>query len=99
MEILETTIYGDIDRGEIGINRLIEEEGALAAFPLHDGDSTSKKDDKNLEAIDGAPEKSITSKKTNERAILKSIWSNYINWYKYQPLELVRNYFGEKVKL
>jgi len=35
-EILATTVYGERKNGEIGIDRLLDEEVYTAAFPLHD---------------------------------------------------------------
>ena len=36
MEILRSTSYGDPDRAETGIERLLSEEYFTAAYPLHD---------------------------------------------------------------
>ena len=35
-EILTTTAYGKRKRAEIGVERLLEEDVYVAAFPLHD---------------------------------------------------------------
>ena len=35
-EILSTTVFGREKKGEVGIDRLIEEGGFGACFPLHD---------------------------------------------------------------
>jgi len=35
-EILATTVYGERKNGEIGIDRLLDEQVYTAAFPLHD---------------------------------------------------------------
>ena len=35
-EILATSVYGKRKRAEVGIDRLLEEEVYLAAYPLHD---------------------------------------------------------------
>lgn len=35
-EILTTTTYGKKKRAEVGIERLMDESGFVAAFPLHD---------------------------------------------------------------
>lgn len=69
-EILQSTRYGRIERGEIGINRLIQEGIFTAAFPLHDA---------------------------HQQRVLSSRWARFSAWYKPQPLELVRDYFGEKI--
>lgn len=31
------------------------------------------------------------------RQILYEYWANYRKWYKYQPLEHIREYYGEKI--
>uniref|UniRef100_A0A665UDP9 Anoctamin n=1 Tax=Echeneis naucrates TaxID=173247 RepID=A0A665UDP9_ECHNA len=54
-----------------------------AAFPLHDGDYS----------IIGHLEE------RNERQILHEEWARYSAFYKYQPIDLVRKYFGEKIGL
>ena len=35
-EILATTVYGNRENGEIGIDRLLDDDVYAAAFPLHD---------------------------------------------------------------
>uniref|UniRef100_A0A8C1H033 Anoctamin n=1 Tax=Cyprinus carpio carpio TaxID=630221 RepID=A0A8C1H033_CYPCA len=35
----------------------------------------------------------------NKRQILYHYWSNWLKWYKYQPLDHIREYFGEKIAL
>ena len=82
-EILESTEFGDSHNGEVGINRLITEEVITAAFPLHDGDSDYV----------------IGQIVSNTRTTLKTSWSNYSMWYKHQPINIVRDYFGEKIGL
>ena len=32
----------------------------------------------------------------NKRQILWEYWARYRRWYKYQPLDRIRSYFGEK---
>ena len=78
-EILETTEFGSPDDGEIGINRLINEDVIKAAYPLHDGDSSYK------------------SGIQNPRSLLNNCWSRYSYFYKFQPIDNVREYFGEKI--
>ena len=33
----------------------------------------------------------------NERQILYQYWARYTCWFKYQPLDHIRRYFGEKI--
>ncbi|XP_077449412.1 anoctamin-2b isoform X2 [Stigmatopora argus] len=67
----------------IGITTLIAKGVYDAAFPLHDGD---------YDAI-GHPED------RNDRQVLHEEWARYSAFYKYQPIDLVRKYFGEKIGL
>ncbi|XP_026218905.1 anoctamin-2b [Anabas testudineus] len=67
----------------IGISTLIAKGVYDAAFPLHDGD---------FRIIGQAEER-------NERQILHEEWARYSAFYKYQPIDLVRKYFGEKIGL
>ncbi|XP_035825775.1 anoctamin-7 [Aplysia californica] len=83
-EILSTTVYGKKKRAEIGIERLIDEHGFVAAFPLHSG---------NYEI----PDASIEPELLNKRQVLHKYWARWGCWYKYQPLDHIREYFGEKI--
>ncbi|XP_071511474.1 anoctamin-7-like [Diadema antillarum] len=85
-EILETTTYGKRKRAEVGISRLLEEEIFHAAYPLHDGPVKY-------------PAQSVDVKKWNKRQILMKYWARWGTWYKYQPLDHIREYFGEKIGL
>ncbi|XP_064642098.1 anoctamin-7-like isoform X3 [Lineus longissimus] len=83
-EILQTTVYGKKKRAEIGIDRLIEEDVFTAAYPVHEGP---------YKLPDGytAPEA------LNPRQILNQYWAKWGQWKKYQPLDHIREYFGEKI--
>ncbi|XP_058480027.1 anoctamin-2b [Solea solea] len=67
----------------IGISTLIAKGVYDAAFPLHDGDFR----------IMGHDEE------RNDRQVLHEEWARYSAFYKYQPIDLVRKYFGEKIGL
>ncbi|XP_076085009.1 anoctamin-7-like isoform X2 [Mytilus galloprovincialis] len=83
-EILATTAYGKRKHAEIGVERLLEEEIYKAAYALHDG--TFEK-----------PKQPIRPEKLNDRQILYEYWARWGKWFKYQPLDHIREYFGEKV--
>ncbi|XP_039999379.1 anoctamin-2b [Xiphias gladius] len=67
----------------IGISTLIAKGVYDAAFPLHDGD---------YRVIGHFEER-------NDRQVLHEEWARYSAFYKYQPIDLVRKYFGEKIGL
>ncbi|XP_074654198.1 anoctamin-7-like [Tubulanus polymorphus] len=85
-EILQTTVYGKKKRAEIGIDRLLDEEVFTGAFPLHEGpfEFDSKK---------------VAPSHMNQRQVLYGYWAKWGRWYKYQPLDHIREYFGEKISI
>jgi hypothetical protein len=66
---------------QYGLVRLLSNKAFQAAFPLHDGHIRTKKG----EHYD------------SERQVLYDKWANGWVFYKRQPLDNVRKYFGEKV--
>ncbi|XP_023207710.1 anoctamin-7-like isoform X2 [Xiphophorus maculatus] len=85
-EILARTPYGSVNRGEVGIDRLISEEVFTAAYPLHEGDYRM-------------PDDPVPLKSLGLRQILHEYWSKWSCWRCYQPLDHIREYFGEKIAL
>jgi anoctamin-7 len=85
-EILSTAVFGKKKKGEVGIDRLVEEGVFSSAFPLHDGPYEVKKD--------GVPDSPL-----NARQVLYEYWARWGKWYKYQPLDHIREYFGEKIAI
>ncbi|KAM5170171.1 anoctamin-4 [Mantella aurantiaca] len=73
-------------KNKIGLNRLLSNCTYEAAFPLHEGSYRSKNSIK-------------THGADNHRHLLFECWASWGVWYKYQPLDLVRRYFGEKIGL
>uniref|UniRef100_A0A8C7ZGF4 Anoctamin n=1 Tax=Oryzias sinensis TaxID=183150 RepID=A0A8C7ZGF4_9TELE len=72
-------------RGNInkfGITKLLNTGVYKAAYPLHDGKFNVK-----------SKEEAYPS----ERYLLYNEWANPKNFYKMQPLDLIRKYYGEKV--
>nr|XP_057933343.1 anoctamin-1-like [Doryrhamphus excisus] len=67
----------------IGITTLIAKGVYDAAFPLHDGDFNT----------------TGHTEERNDRQVLHEEWARYSAFYKYQPIDLVRKYFGEKIGL
>nr|XP_055051662.1 anoctamin-7 [Misgurnus anguillicaudatus] len=85
-EILARTPYGSLKRGEIGVGRLVSEKIINAAFPLHEGPFEM-------------PTTPVDPQSLNMRQILHHYWGRWGCWDKYQPLDHIREYFGEKIAL
>ncbi|XP_067855317.1 anoctamin-4-like isoform X2 [Heptranchias perlo] len=83
--ILQRVKYEE-GKNKIGLNRLLGNNTYEAAFPLHEGSHRSKNSIKTHGAV-------------NHRHLLFECWAWWGMWYKYQPLDLVRRYFGEKIGL
>ncbi|CAG13075.1 unnamed protein product, partial [Tetraodon nigroviridis] len=66
-----------------GINSLIARRVYDSAFPLHDGSFTRR----------GRKDQ------RNDRQLLHEEWANYGVMHKYQPVDLIRKYFGEQIGL
>ncbi|XP_068170158.1 anoctamin-2 isoform X2 [Antennarius striatus] len=66
-----------------GINSLLARGVYDSAFPLHDGSFTRR----------GRKDQ------RNDRQILHEEWANYGVMHKYQPVDLIRKYFGEQIGL
>jgi hypothetical protein len=101
--ILSRTEYGALETNEeenpddyltkkFGIDHLIQDGVYTAAYPLHDGP---------YEWDDIAMGSAWTEsgKLMNERQKLFYSWASWRTWYKKQPMERIRSYFGEKIAL
>ncbi|XP_069485940.1 anoctamin-6 isoform X2 [Ambystoma mexicanum] len=67
---------------KFGINKLLDSAVYKAAFPLHDCRFNYMSEDPNC---------------PNERYLLYREWAHPRSFYKLQPLDLVRKYYGEKI--
>ncbi|XP_029025968.1 anoctamin-7 [Betta splendens] len=85
-EILARTSYGSIKDGEVGIDRLLSEQVFTAAYPLHEGDFHP-------------PTPPVPPESLGLRQILFAYWAQWSCWRRYQPLDHIREYFGEKIAL
>ncbi|CAG5957893.1 anoctamin-3 isoform 5-T5 [Menidia menidia] len=83
--VLQRTKYED-GKLKMGINRLLGNNTYEAAFPPHEGGYKSRHSIK-------------THGAQNHRHLLYERWARWGIWYKYQPLDLIRRYFGEKIGL
>ncbi|XP_029993014.1 anoctamin-3 isoform X1 [Sphaeramia orbicularis] len=83
--VLQRTKYED-GKSKMGINRLLGNNTYEAAFPPHEGGYKSRHPIK-------------THGAQNHRHLLYERWARWGIWYKYQPLDLIRRYFGEKIGL
>ncbi|KAF3854926.1 hypothetical protein F7725_022981 [Dissostichus mawsoni] len=70
------------DKDKKGIKRLLNNCTYTAAFPLHDCRYWTKAKDANCES---------------ERYHLHKHWARFFCFYKEQPLNLIRKYYGEKI--
>ncbi|XP_057692739.1 anoctamin-2 isoform X2 [Corythoichthys intestinalis] len=66
-----------------GIMSLLARDVYISAFPLHDGPFSRR----------GCKEQ------RNDRQVLHEEWANYGVMHKYQPVDLIRKYFGEQIGL
>ncbi|KAM9299553.1 anoctamin-7-like [Gastrophryne carolinensis] len=85
-EILSCTLYGKRKHAEVGIERMLKDGIYTAAFPLHEGPYEM-------------PDYEVIPESLNPRQILYKYWACWSQWYKYQPLDHIREYFGEKVAI
>ncbi|TRY58070.1 hypothetical protein DNTS_022712, partial [Danionella cerebrum] len=83
---LERTPFGSLKRGEVGVGRLVSECVFTAAFPLHEGPFDIPRAQSDPEGL-------------NLRQLLHKHWARWSCWRKYQPLDHIREYFGEKIAL
>uniref|UniRef100_A0A663MFF5 Anoctamin n=1 Tax=Athene cunicularia TaxID=194338 RepID=A0A663MFF5_ATHCN len=81
--ILTRCPYGTEEgKKKFGIKRLLNNGTYTAAYPLHDCQYWKKANDPNCE---------------NERYTLYMEWARFLRFYKEQPLDLIRKYYGEKI--
>ncbi|XP_054152874.1 anoctamin-7-like [Oppia nitens] len=85
-DILESTLFGKRSLAQLGISRLVEQSVFQAAYPLHDGQYD-------------CPRQVSEPQHLNKRQILYHYWAQWSKWYKYQPLDHIRDYFGEKITI
>ena len=101
-EILSNTVFGREKKGEVGIDRLVSEGAMAAAYPLHDVKSSPLYNQQISSSLQGGfewPEDDLPSQELNTRQILFRFWARWGVWYKYQPLDHIRDYFGEKIAI
>ncbi|VDD84881.1 unnamed protein product [Enterobius vermicularis] len=83
-DLLIRTKYGEDDEEithRIGISRLLQNGAYTAAYPLHEACENETYD----------------VKECSNREMLYWKWAQIGNFYKYQPLSLIKKYFGSKV--
>lgn len=113
-EILARTPYGSVKNGEVGIDRLISEQAFAAAYPLHEvwtlnwdqiflcvyvkmNPYVSRQ--LCLQGDFKLPNPPVPPQSLGLRQILYEYWSKWSCWRRYQPLDHIREYFGEKIAL
>ncbi|XP_051821594.1 anoctamin-5 isoform X6 [Antechinus flavipes] len=81
--ILSRCPYGTEEgKRKFGIKRLLTNGTYTAAYPLHDCQYWKKAKDQNS---------------GNERYTLYTEWARFLRFYKEQPLDLIRRYYGERI--
>ncbi|KAM7104663.1 anoctamin-7 isoform 2-T2 [Molossus nigricans] len=85
-EILAKTPYGHEKKGLLGVDQLLSQGVLRASFPLHEGPFMT-------------PPEGPQAPGLNQRQVLFQYWAAWRKWCRYQPLDHVRRYFGEKVAL
>ncbi|XP_043084032.1 anoctamin-5 isoform X6 [Puntigrus tetrazona] len=80
--ILSRCPYNKEDKDKKGIKRLLNNGTYAAAFPLHDCRYWTRSPDTNCDS---------------ERYSLYKYWARFSRFYKEQPLNLIRKYYGEKI--
>uniref|UniRef100_A0A9J8CU40 Anoctamin n=1 Tax=Cyprinus carpio carpio TaxID=630221 RepID=A0A9J8CU40_CYPCA len=80
--ILSRCQYSKEDKDKKGIKRLLNNGTYIAAFPLHDSRYWTRSRDANCDS---------------ERYALYKYWARFSRFYKEQPLNLIRKYYGEKI--
>ncbi|XP_057238680.1 anoctamin-5 isoform X3 [Malurus melanocephalus] len=81
--ILTRCPYGTEEgKKKFGIKRLLNNGTYTAAYPLHDCQYWKKASDPNCDS---------------ERHTLYVEWARFLRFYKEQPLDLIRKYYGEKI--
>ncbi|NXH09734.1 ANO5 protein, partial [Bucco capensis] len=81
--ILTRCPYGTEEgKKKFGIKRLLNNGTYSAAYPLHDCQYWKKANDPHCD---------------NERYTLYMEWARFLRFYKEQPLDLIRKYYGEKI--
>ncbi|KAK7107832.1 hypothetical protein V1264_015682 [Littorina saxatilis] len=86
-QILSRTVFevsGDKSKDKFGIKKMVSAGAYDAAYPLHEGEFKSE-------------HSILTRGKANNRHLLYETWARPGTWYKYQPLDHIRLYFGEKI--
>ena len=71
------------ERYDVGVKRLIHDQCITAAYPLHPGSE---------ECSDGEPP-------TNDRQRLRRDWARFGRWFKFQPYDAIKDYFGTEIGL
>ncbi|XP_041072467.1 anoctamin-6 isoform X1 [Carcharodon carcharias] len=80
--ILNRCEYKKGNSHKFGITKLLDSKTYSAAYPLHDCKFNQK---------------SLDPSCHNDRYLLYEEWAHPRNFYKLQPLDLIRKYFGEKI--
>ncbi|XP_065842345.1 anoctamin-7-like [Oscarella lobularis] len=84
-DILQEALFSE-NSSDLGIDKLLETNVYLAAFPPHEGHYSPEEQEPDA---DDQPE--------TARQELRRYWARWGVWYKNQPLDHIKEYFGEAV--
>jgi len=87
--IMNETKYGE-RRYDVGIDQMLKNQIFESVYPLHSG---------NIESNSKSDEEIKRKNESNLRGYLYENWARPSRWYKYQPLDAIRAYFGDKIAL
>lgn len=81
--LIMSTTYSSKEVDEFGISRLLYKGVYIDAYPLHEHLPEAAGSDEDLPK--------------NDRQRLQDNWASFWQWYKYQPLNMIKNYFGTRI--
>uniref|UniRef100_A0A0N4Z324 Anoctamin n=1 Tax=Parastrongyloides trichosuri TaxID=131310 RepID=A0A0N4Z324_PARTI len=85
------------DKCQIGIERMISRGIYDDAFPLHEPLRLDKINFSLKESLDKNSKKKFDDAETTDRELLYKYWASLYSFWRLQPLDLIKRYFGTKI--